>query len=287
LKILLFQIYGTQRIYHLELTHSILSAARFLKDTPSDIRLVLAADADNQRPDLPVEHLLMTPQMLDEWQMGGTYKHAIQAYALHHAVQHFGAPVVLIDSDTLLREHPGGMFDRIGPGRTLMHRREGKLSDTPEWPEWQALMKATGGALGGQRITADSVMFNAGVLGIDPQDAPLMAQIKAVMHDVRRNSDVFTAVQLAASLVFAAKTEVSVCEDLVDHYWDGPRAYYHYQMNRMYPSVLKGGGSQTRSSRLNRSAISSRAVCTTASPRASGRRSQGRSPDTDTRSRPI
>ncbi len=242
MKILLFQIYGQNRIYHLELTYSILSAARFLKDDAEGVRIVLAADADNQRPDLPVDHLLLTPEMLHDWQMGGTYNHAIQAYALHHAVTHFDAPVILIDSDTVVREHPARMFDRIAPGKALMNKREREISETPEWPQWQDLIAKSGGAVGGLPLGRETVMYNAGVLGIDPKDAPLMDDVKAVMHDIRNYSDVFTAVQLAASLVLGAKTDLSVCDDLVDHYWDGPRAYYHYQMNRMFPGVLDGGG---------------------------------------------
>jgi hypothetical protein len=237
MKIVLFQIYGNQRAYHLELTYSVLSAARFLRDDPADIRLVLASDRDNQRPDLPVDHLLITPEMLHEWQMDGTYNHAIQAYALHHAVQHFGAPVTLIDSDTIIHEHPKRLFDKIGPGKALMHANEGRLFDSPEWPEWSSLIKRSEGRVAGCAVTPDSVMYNAGVLGLHPQDAPAMDEVKAAMRAIRDNSDMFTAIQLAASLVFGAgKMELSVCDDMVEHYWGGPRAYYQYQMQQTFPA---------------------------------------------------
>lgn len=242
MNILLFQIYGNQRVYHLELTYSILSAARFLKNDPAGIRIVLAADANNQRPDLPVEHLTLTPEMLHEWQLGGSYSHAIQAYALHHAVRSYDAPVILIDSDTVIQDHPRLMFDRIAPGKTLMHAREDRLGDSIEWPEWKALIERSGGSVAGWPVGSDSVMYNAGVLGLHPQDAPLMDEVKAAMHVIRDNSSMFTAVQLAASLVLGARTQLSVCDDLVEHYWGGPRAYYHYQIERMFPGVLNGKG---------------------------------------------
>jgi hypothetical protein len=241
-KTLLFLIYGNQRIYHLELTYSILSAARFLKDTPGGLRIVLAADAHNQRPDLPVEHLLLSPEMVDDWQMGGTYNHAIKIHALHHALVHFDAPVILIDSDTVFRADPARMFDRIGPGKALFHKREGRLGDTLEVADWRDLVAGSGGVVGGFPLTLDSVMFNSGVLGVDPQDVHLMDKIKAVMQDMRAHSRVFTAEQMAASLVLGAQTELSACDDLVDHYWGGPRDYYHYQMGQMFPDVLAGGG---------------------------------------------
>ncbi|RYH01221.1 hypothetical protein EU805_14570 [Salipiger sp. IMCC34102] len=237
--IILFQIYGNRRVYHLELTYSILSVLRFLKEDKAGIRVVLASDEANSRPDLPVEALTMTPEMLHRWQMGGTYNHAIQAYALHHAVRHFDAPVILVDSDTIFHDHPRRLFDRIGPGKMLMHAREGTLRDSDAWPEWRSLIDRSGGRVGGQAVTPDSVMYNAGILGLCPSDADRLDDVEAAMIDIRATSDMFTAVQLAASLVFD-QGHVSTCEDLVEHYWDGPRAYYHYQMQRMFPGVLEG-----------------------------------------------
>ncbi|WP_104491066.1 hypothetical protein [Paracoccus denitrificans] len=242
MKILLFQIYGNQRAYHLELTYSVLSAMRFLQDDPAGIRIVLAADAENRRPDLPADHLPITPDTLLEWQMNGSYTHAIQAHALHHAVRHFDAPTILIDSDTVFHAHPQHLFDRIGPGKTLMHAREGILRDSPEWPEWESLIRNTGGVLAGWPVDRNTVMHNAGVLGLHPSDAALMERVKAAMQKIRAQSPVFTAVQLAASLGFGNETELSDCDDLVEHYWNGPRAYYHYQIKRMFPKILQGGG---------------------------------------------
>ncbi|MEF9605813.1 hypothetical protein O4J55_27195, partial [Paracoccus sp. PXZ] len=174
--------------------------------------------------------------------MNGRYKHAIQAYALHHAVRHFNAPTILIDSDTVFHSHPKQLFERLGPGKTLMHAREGILQDSPEWPEWEDLIRSTDGVLAGWPVSRNTTMHNAGVLGLHPQDAPLMEGVKAVMQEIRAQSSVFTAVQLAASVVFGAETELSNCDDLVEHYWNGPRAYYHHQMKHMFPDVLQGGG---------------------------------------------
>lgn len=240
MKILLYQIYGSDRRYHLELTYSVLSAAQFLRDSPSDIRIVLLSDEKNKRADLPLENIVLPSATLQEWQMEGSYKHAMQAYCLHHALETFAAPTVLIDSDTRFRRHPSVLFNTIGPGRTLMHVREGKLSNTPEWPEWEHLISSSGGYIEGLTLSRDTEMFNAGVLGAHPSDTDLLNQIKAVMFRTRELSRVFTAVQLAASLVFHEKSELSTCEDAIDHYWSGPREYFHYQMQRIFPDVAAG-----------------------------------------------
>ena len=242
MKVLLFLIYGTGREYHLELTYSILSAARFLQDDPAGVKLVLVTDAKNQRQDLPVENLIIDDETLAKWQMDGAYFHAAKPNALAYALKHYDAPTILIDSDTIIHDHPKQLFDRVGPGRTLMHVSEGPLDQTTNWPEWEALIKRSGGDLAGWPITNNSVMQNSGALGLDPHDAHLLDDFIAVMHAIRSHSTVFTAEQLAASLVFHGSTQIASCPDIVEHYWDGPRPYYRYQMARMFPLVFGGGG---------------------------------------------
>jgi len=242
MKVLLFLIYGDQNVYHLELTYSVLSAAQFLKEHVSGVRLVLAADTPNLRPDLPVEHLPISTETLREWQMNSTYNHAAKIHTLHHALCRFDAPTILIDSDTVIRGHPELMFDRIAPGKGLMHACEGRLCDSAEWQEWEGLIERSGRQVAGWPITRDSVMYNTGVFGLHPRDAHLLDEVKAALAGIREHSTMFTAEQLAASLVLGEKLQLSVCEDLVDHYWYGPRTYYHYQMKHMFPGVMNGDG---------------------------------------------
>lgn len=234
MKTLLYQIYGTQSVYHLELTYSVLSAAQFLKDGADDVRICLLAGPGNARPDLPVETISVSDETLNRWQLGGSYNHAIQALALRDALNQFDAPVVLIDSDTVFHKHPKHIFDRIEPGRTVMHTREGTLRDGFEWADWDRIIRQTDGRLAGIDMSPESVMYNAGVLGVHPKDIGAVDDAITLMQGVRDISDVFTAVQLATSLAFAARTELSVCDDVVEHYWAGPRAYYQYQMKQMF-----------------------------------------------------
>jgi hypothetical protein len=218
---------------------------RYLREDPDDIRIVLLADKANMRPDLPVEYIELSPETLHEWHMQGTYKHAIQAYALHYGVRRFNAPTILIDGDTIHGAHPRKLFERISPGRVLMHAREGALAgQAGEWPEYERIIHSSEGKICGMPIGRETVMFNAGVIGLHPQDADLLGTVKDVMHQIREISDVFTAVQLAASVVFGCEASLGVCDDLVEHYWGGPRDYYQYQINRMFPDVLAGGGLQ-------------------------------------------
>lgn len=242
MKNLLFLIYGDQRVYHLELTYSILSAARFLDDTPTDVRIVLAADERNQRPDLPVEQLLISPDQMRDWTMGGTYHHALKINVLDHVLEYHNSPTILVDSDTVFLGHPVELFDRVSSGTALMHASEGALQDSDVWPEWESLIQHSGGQVAGWPIGPKSVMFNSGLLGLDPSDRALLEDVKSVLESIRIHTHMFTAEQLAASLVLQQRLAISLGRDLVEHYWHGPRAFFHYQMAHMFPDVRRGGG---------------------------------------------
>ncbi|WP_299601331.1 hypothetical protein [uncultured Tateyamaria sp.] len=250
MKVLLFLIYGDQRVYHLELTYSILSAWQYLKDDPEDIRIVLAADEANQRPDLPVDALLLSPQMMADWSMRGTYHHAIKLHVMHHALQKYAAPVAMIDSDTVFMGHPKHLFERFGPERALMHACEGPLENSAEWPEWKALIQNCGGCVTGRPISSKTIMHNAGVYGLMPEHASLMQTAVAILEDLRKHGSVFTAEQLAGSVALHDVLEIAECRDLIEHYWHGPRAYFHYQMGQMFHGVREGGGVADMNMRL-------------------------------------
>ncbi|WP_299552958.1 hypothetical protein [uncultured Tateyamaria sp.] len=242
MKVLLFLIYGDQRVYHLELTYSILSAWQYLKDDPAGIRIVLASDEANQRPDLPVEPLLLSPRMMGDWSMQGTYHHAIKLHVLRHALQQYDVPTAFIDSDTVFKAHPKRLFERFGPGQALMHACEGPLENSAEWPEWEALIQNCGARVAGRPVTSRTTMHNAGVYGLMPEHGPLMETAVSILQDLRKHGSVFTAEQLAGSMALGEVLEISECRDLIEHYWHGPRAYFHYQMGQMFPHVRVSGG---------------------------------------------
>jgi hypothetical protein len=242
MRVLQYISYGSNRRYHLELTYSVLSAHQHLLRDPADIRIVLVADEANLRTDLPVENVVVSTETVRQWQLDGTYNHALQAHSMRHVIQLYGAPTVLIDSDTVLKEHPRRLFERVAPGASLLNAREGRMQELREWPEIARIAAAIRADPEGPPLTADSVMYNSGVMGLDPQDAGLLDQVIVRTKAMRAQSSLFTCNQIAASLVFGGLSRLSTCEDLILHYWGGPRQYYQYQIDRMFPEVLRGGG---------------------------------------------
>ncbi len=240
MRVLLFQIYGNNQVYQLELTYSVLSAYEFIRSNNSDIHMVLICDPPNQRQDLPVENIVISPEQLLNWQLGGRYNHGMQVYAFEHVLKHFNAPVVMVDTDTIFINHPEILFERVSKGRSLLNAKEMPLKNLPEWPEWERIIAKSGGEISRIPISKDTIMYNIGVLGLDPSDISIINDVESIMKTILDESSVFTANQLAYSMVLAKQTQVSVCEDVVQHYWSENRAYYRYQFARMFASVASG-----------------------------------------------
>ncbi len=240
MRVLLFQNYGSNLAYKLELTYCVLSAYQFLKNEPENIHLALICEDHNKRPDLPVENLIIPNELIHDWQQNGTYVHGFQAYALEYAIKYFNATVILVDTDTVFLNHPKYLFERISPGRALMNAKECPIKELPEWPDWKSLLQETNGMIGKRTVTEDSIMYNSGVLGLHPSDSDLLCEVQSIMRSILEKSSVFTAVQLAYSLVLTEETDVAVCDDIINHYWSENRAYFRYQFARMFSPIVSG-----------------------------------------------
>jgi len=239
--LLAYFLYGEADHYQLELTYSLLSAREHLRASDSGIRFLMISDERNRRPDLPAEALVASPEELRAWQLDGTYNHAAKHGALQAALRRYGVPTVLIDSDTMFRGHPEQLFQRIAPGRMIMHCDEGALADLEaELPAYRQLIAQTGGRVGGVPVSLATRMYNSGIIGLAPEDADLLDRSRALMRAILAEVDVFTTEQLALGMVANERMTLGTSEDVVTHYWGGPRAYYRYQIRRSLPGLAQG-----------------------------------------------
>jgi hypothetical protein len=118
-----YLLYGDTREYHLELTYSVLTARHFLRSDIGDTRLLLITQENQFRDDLPIEQIHFSSSQFDDWTYGRQYFHGAKVHALALALDNSDGPVVLIDTDTAFTSSPRLLFDRIGPGRSVLHER--------------------------------------------------------------------------------------------------------------------------------------------------------------------
>lgn len=231
--VIAYLVYGSRREYQLELSYSILSALRYLRRSTRGIRIALVAEESNARADLPVEHVFFTEDEFSAWTDRGAYPHQAQHRALAKVLDHFGGKVALVDTDTYFTAHPAKLFQKVGPGRSLMHADEGPVGRQPIWkPVFESIGRCTDVA--GYRVSFAQAMYNAGVIGLDRHDRALLDDVDALARSLYAIRPVFNAEQFALGTVFEARTRLSVCPQMVKHYWGFEREFIHAQTERLF-----------------------------------------------------
>lgn len=238
MKIIAYLIYGNKKEYQLELTYSVLSAQHFLKSGDTEIKICVVSDRQSTRDDLPVDQLVIPPEEFAQWTLNGTYHHRSKLYALMKVMDHYQCPTALVDTDTYFICHPGQLFERIAPGRTVMHEQERTLQRSPPFYTMLPLLK-DGIDVAGVEVSPESVMFNSGVIGLDPSDRPLLDQALQLLDELYQLMPIFNIEQFAVGHILNLKTQLSVSDDLIRHYWGYEKGFIHIRCEKLFTQFTR------------------------------------------------
>ena len=133
----------------------------------------------------------------------------------------FDSPVAMIDADTYFLQSPQRLFDRIGPGRTLMHIPEGAIGHLVALghERHQLVTHRVPTDNGGLQLHEDWVMWNSGVVGVDPTDLPLVEQALKLNDAIRTTTGHKNSEQMAFTEIFRNHSQLSTSRDIVFHYF--------------------------------------------------------------------
>jgi hypothetical protein len=223
MKNLVYLAYGGGS-YVQEVAFSLLSARRFIDQQRPDYRFLIYTDCPHEFQDLSATIESLAPQQLEEWAGPHGFRHRRKILALADVLQKYPAPTVLLDGDTYFTASPDELFTRIGPGRSLMHIAEGSVSGVSGWGyrELSALLansnfRDPAGNL--WDINPDSIMWNSGVVGIDPRDEVVLQEVLRLTDSIFAHLAIHTAEQFAFSYVLSQRTRIGEAADIVFHYW--------------------------------------------------------------------
>jgi len=215
--------YGGRDDQVAETKYAILSAYRWAR--PSDgIEIVLYTDNPSRFDDMPVRLRPIAAEELEGWTGPEGYQYRRKLEVLRDALIQTGRPVVFVDSDTWFRRSPVRLFDRIGRGRSIMHVREGNLRGRPfpqychdfvDCVESRTWKTSSGSPLD---ITSD-VVWNSGVIGLDPLDNVLVDDALALIDQVYCKCELWFLEQFAIAFFLMRSTDVRGASDIVFHYW--------------------------------------------------------------------
>jgi hypothetical protein len=247
--LLLYLSYGTGA-HEKEVAYSFLTAQHWAKSHA--FRVLIMTDHPESFTDLGVEIDYISAEEWSTWSGPHNFNHRRKIVALQRALANHKVPVVLLDGDTWLRQPVGRLFERIGPGRSLMHIREGRISriQTP-------LMRSMADFLDGNSFTlsdgsaaelsSESQMWNAGVVGLHPDDAGILNDVLALTDQFCQKSDLHVLEQFAFSHLLSERTVLNEADDLVFHYWP---PYLHEPFRKRINDVFEQSKNVPEANRL-------------------------------------
>lgn len=228
---ILYLVFGDKRELQLELTYSVLSAIHLLRSQEvREVRIALVCDPSNRRPDLPVEHLVVSDVEVNSWITG--YKYAAKAHALRLGLERYGGAVALVDTDTVFKSNPLDLFRRVGPGRSVMHAEEGVLGDHTYW---RSLLDRLHEPVEGYDISSKSRMMNSGVVALHESDKAAVPAALGLMNTLHAIEPIFNIEQFAFTAALEQRGALAACEDVIWHYWGHHRRFAHAQIGALFP----------------------------------------------------
>ncbi|KUP90641.1 hypothetical protein [Tritonibacter horizontis] len=222
-----------------ELSYSVLSA---LKHGLGDVEILLICDTANQRPDLPVNHHILPPDVLADWTgraapsaTAGPPPDAVGlADAAGLALDLTQGPICLMATATAFRAPPQRLFDQFRPGVVLVQDQDGWLAGRPDCA---TVIAATRESSDEAAVHPGAALYDLGVLGIYPQDASCLKSSNLLGSRLIFLPEISNIEQLSLSLALGdPDREVRFARDLLEHYNGPMRHVYHGRFDVMFPA---------------------------------------------------
>jgi hypothetical protein len=214
-----------------ELIHAVLAARHTLGAERDRYRIVVYTDDGLPFRDLPVHVETVSRDTLAQW--AGPFDHMFRrkAVAIREAMKASQGELLYCDTDTYFLKHPGRVFDRIGPGRSVMHAKEGTPASVRAEDLSAVLTRHTFTTRAGERwqVSPETPILNAGVIGLHETDFPLVDEVIHLIDQICPHLPAyFGTEQFSFSACLSERTQVSTSDDVIHHYWlPTPRARFH------------------------------------------------------------
>lgn len=228
----LFLSYGTG-LHQAEVKYAVRCLSVHSQLIPADV--LVYTDTPAYFDGLPACVEYIPAAQWTEWGGAQNFNHRRKILALQRALQASAGPVLLLDGDTWLRKPLSLLCDRIAPGCGVMHIREGQIGSvqSPLYQQLRQLLQSPAGQ--GFGISLQSSMWNAGVIGLHPEDLPLLHEVLQLTDLMCQHSSLHILEQLAFSYVLSQRIHLSEAADVVFHYWP---PYLHNPFRKKLPGLL-------------------------------------------------
>ncbi len=227
----LYLDYGGLPKYRRELKYSLISLRLALGGRAGE-GIVVYTDSPDLYAGWPVAVVDIAGRV-PEWSGGGVYPHRIKPAVALDALRRFSAPVCLLDSDSIVRPgFPEEVADKMTPREVFSTVKTSVVMNGFElmnpFPPLKGFRTVLP-HLGAYRYdTAQSWMFNSGLIGVSPGHEALLEDTLAFIDALIGRAKKFPTIeQFALSEVCRlSQTPVAEVKDTFLHYWQGRRRIY-------------------------------------------------------------
>jgi hypothetical protein len=240
MKNLLYISYGVG-LHQQEAIFSLLSALHWNRQKPDDLRFLIFTDRPAGFSNLPATVEFIEPEQWRTWSGPTLFNHRCKILALQHALRKYRAPTALLDADTWFRKSPHELFERITPGKSLLHIREARICDIAT-REGRKVADFVGhnrfASFAGDDIAipVQTDLWNAGVVGLDPANVSVLDEVLNLTDQFCARSNLHILEQLAFSFILPQRTQLQESYDIVFHYWP---PYLHEPFRKKIPDLME------------------------------------------------
>jgi hypothetical protein len=167
-----------------------------------------------------VDVCVLSPERIRAWRGPHDFIHRLKAEMTRDMVRRFPAgKLVYFDADVFLTGPLGDLFERVGPGRAVLHQREYSVAthDSSQMRKFRAHMREL--SFRGAPVDLSRDMWNAGVVGMDPAQFAVVDEwiewIDAIYPHYKRG----LVEQYGICRLLQREARVQAADDLVFHYW--------------------------------------------------------------------
>ncbi len=163
---------------------------------------------------------LMSPDEIRAWRGAHDCAFRMKAAVIRDLACEIGPEKLLyLDSDVFFTAPLRQVFDRIGPGRAVMHVREVDVAKHPTGQLRRYRRRMKHATFRGKPVTLDGWMWNAGAIGLDPTHFPILDEWIAMIDALWDQVSYWIHEQFAISKLLAREGAISPASDAIVHYW--------------------------------------------------------------------
>lgn len=228
---LILLAYGNH-VQHNRAIFCILSLLSKTKNASKSYNIIIYTDQAHHYEFL-FEHIhleikLISARLMDELKGSDNYIHRIKIKIIESAIKNYPDVVIFLDTDTFFTKDPTNLFRKINNTTSIMHKNEGLIKDIIIDEKYarhkggRHLSKNVSTKVS-ELIKLNSISWNSGVVGIHKDISDKLEYAIEICDEVYNSTKIFTAEQIAFSLVLDKYTKVIDAIQCVYHYWHAGR----------------------------------------------------------------